>query len=124
LQVKTPSLSFRQTQRIKKPSVFKQIFSQSSIKCSERFVLLLAVKSPIDTARLGIVVSKRNFRRAHERNYLKRMIRESFRHHQTQLDALDILIIPRRDMLHLPRPDIHIQMAKLWSRLENRLKTF
>jgi ribonuclease P protein component len=47
-------------------------------------------------ARLGIVVSKRIARRAVDRSYLKRLIRETFRREQEKLIGFDVLVRPRR----------------------------
>ena len=47
-------------------------------------------------ARLGIVVSKRVARRAVDRSYVKRLIRETFRREQQRLIGFDVLVRPRR----------------------------
>ena len=46
-------------------------------------------------ARLGIVVSKRVARRAVDRTYVKRLIRETFRREQKKLAGFDVLVRPR-----------------------------
>lgn len=47
-------------------------------------------------ARLGIVVGKRVARRAVDRGYLKRLVRETFRREQQGLSGFDLLVRPRR----------------------------
>ncbi len=42
--------------------------------------------------RLGLVVAKKVAKRAHERNYMKRVLREWFRLHKQQLPAQDIVV--------------------------------
>ena len=44
------------------------------------------------TARLGLVVPKRNAKRAVHRNLVKRLAREAFRHVCTQLPAHDLVL--------------------------------
>jgi ribonuclease P protein component len=44
-------------------------------------------------ARLGLAISKKNCRAAATRNRIKRIIRESFRHHQLMLTGLDVVVI-------------------------------
>ena len=43
-------------------------------------------------ARVGLIVGKRGVAKAHERNRIKRVIRDYFRQQQQELAALDIVI--------------------------------
>ena len=43
-------------------------------------------------ARLGLVVSMKTARRAHERNYMKRVIRDWFRRHKAALPPRDFVV--------------------------------
>jgi ribonuclease P protein component len=44
------------------------------------------------SARLGLIVAKRHVPRAHARNRIKRVLRESFRLRRPELPAFDIVI--------------------------------
>ena len=44
-------------------------------------------------ARVGLAIAKKNCRAATARNRIKRIVRESFRHHQAMLDGLDIVVM-------------------------------
>ena len=44
-------------------------------------------------ARLGLAISKKNCRLAVGRNRLKRVVRESFRHHCEDLKGLDVVVL-------------------------------
>lgn len=44
-------------------------------------------------ARLGLAISRKHCRSAAGRNRLKRIVRESFRHHRGELDGLDIVVM-------------------------------
>lgn len=44
-------------------------------------------------ARLGLAISKKNCRLAVGRNRLKRVVRESFRHHYEYLKGLDVVVL-------------------------------
>lgn len=43
-------------------------------------------------ARLGLVVAKKTAKRANKRNYMKRVIREWFRHRRPHLPPVDLVI--------------------------------
>lgn len=55
-------------------------------------------------ARLGIVVAKRNVKLAVERNKLKRLVRESFRMQQQNLNGLDVVVVIKKNFLHDLKP--------------------
>jgi ribonuclease P protein component len=44
-------------------------------------------------ARLGIIASRKNFSRAADRNKIKRLIREAFRHHTVKTCPVDIVVL-------------------------------
>lgn len=55
----------------------------------------LSDQAPVEPARLGLVVGKKHLKKAVDRNRFKRLVRESFRHHQEQLKGLDIIVLAR-----------------------------
>lgn len=69
------------------------------------------------SARLGLAISRRVSKRAVQRNRLKRLIRESFRHHLPLLPAVDILVIARSSALAVSGADLLEDLAALWRRL-------
>ena len=52
---------------------------------------------PQSASRLGLAVGKKRIRRAVARNRIKRLIRESFRHHAHLLPGLDVVVLCRCD---------------------------
>ena len=47
--------------------------------------------------RLGISVAKRFFKKAHDRNRWKRLVRESFRTHKGLLSSIDVVVVVRKE---------------------------
>lgn len=45
--------------------------------------------------KLGLAIAKKRAKRAVDRNRLKRVARESFRHHSHQLDGLELVVMNR-----------------------------
>jgi ribonuclease P protein component len=75
--------------------VFRGLLRSKRVARGERF-LVQAAANRANLARLGIVVGKRVAPRAVDRNYLKRLVRETFRREQQQLRGFDVLVRPRR----------------------------
>lgn len=63
------------------------------------------------TARLGIVVAKKNLPRAIDRNALKRIVREAFRNQRSSLPPRDMLVRLRFSLKGQPRADWRRRVA-------------
>lgn len=61
-------------------------------------------------------------RRAHERNRVKRLARESFRLHQQQLDLLDIVLMPKIGIEAVPNAELQQQLQFAWQKLQRLAK--
>jgi ribonuclease P protein component len=84
---------FSPDQRLHKPAEFGRVFAEAA-RSSDRFFTVLARSSGRAVARLGLTVSRRAARRAVDRNKLKRLARESFRH-QRALPPWDFVVLAR-----------------------------
>ena len=78
---------------------------------------VLAVRNERDTARIGLIISRRAVRKAVERNRIKRQIRESFRHWQSRLDRLDIVVIGRSGIASQSNRVLTQSLERIWRRL-------
>lgn len=83
--------TFKKHERLTHRKVIDQLF-QEGTAFKQYPLMLLALSNPIPTEeplQVVVVVSKRNFKRAVDRNRIKRLMRESWRHHKNALrDAL------------------------------------
>ncbi|MNN00060.1 Ribonuclease P protein component [compost metagenome] len=111
------SRDFSRDKRLLTARHFTAVFDSPTTKVPGKHVLLLARENALDHPRLGLVIGKKNVKLAVERNRLKRIIRESFRHHQEALAGMDIVIIARRGLGDMENPELHQQFGKLWKRL-------
>ena len=80
--------------------------------------MALACPNGLDHPRLGLVISKKNVRRAVDRNRLKRLTRESVRLQQDALPAVDIVLLARRGASELDKATLQRQLFGMWRRLE------
>lgn len=109
---------FPRTARLLSSGEFRRVFEQADFRAPHPFFLMLAIQcSSRDTARLGLVVAKKNIRKAVDRNRIKRLIRESFRHHLAELPSLDIVVLVRKEAGPAENSQLLAALDKLWSRL-------
>lgn len=87
-------LGFSRRQRLSKAAEFEAVFDH---RCAVRtaYFQVLAKPNEVGHARLGLVVSRRLFPHAVDRNRIRRRIREAFRQLAPQLPALDIVVRPQ-----------------------------
>lgn len=78
---------------------FQLVFKGTECRSSDKALTLLARQNGLDHARLGLAISKRFIKTAVGRNRVKRLLRESFRQHQSMLAGLDIVVL-NRDAAH------------------------
>ncbi|VAY02326.1 Ribonuclease P protein component [Arsenophonus endosymbiont of Aleurodicus dispersus] len=66
--------------------------------------------------RIGLHITKKNVKLAHERNRIKRLTREYFRLHQHELPSMDFVILVRKGVADLDNQKITKILGKLWRR--------
>ncbi|MCG2609713.1 ribonuclease P protein component [Acinetobacter sp. ANC 4169] len=108
--------------RIRCAADYKSVFDGALFKVHQPHFLFLAKNSEQPKSRLGIVVAKKKVRRAHERNRVKRLARESFRLHQQQLDLLDIVVMPKMGIEAIPNEELQQQLQFAWQKLQRLAK--
>ena len=113
---------FGKTYRLLTPGDFKTVFDDVNWKASTQLLTALSRENSSNKARLGVVISKRNYRLAVERNRIKRLIRESFRHDRHKLDGLDIVILVRKGFQDVDNRTVTEQLTKLWKRLQRNVQ--
>lgn len=103
-------------------SDYKSVFDGALFKVHQPHFLFLATITKQPKSRLGLVVAKKKVRRAHERNRVKRLARESFRLHQQQLEQLDIVVMPKIGIDTIPNAELHQQLQFAWQKLQRLAK--
>ena len=114
--------SFSADVRIRCAADYKNVFDGALFKVHQPHFLFLAKFSEQPNSRLGIVVAKKKVRRAHERNRVKRLARESFRLHQQQLDQLDIVVMPKMGIEAIPNAELQQQLQFAWQKMQRLAK--
>ncbi len=115
------SNKFPSSLRLHTATEFKQVF-QGSKRLALRHVAVLSRKNNLNHARIGISISRRYIRNAVDRNYIKRIARETFRLRQEQLIGLDIVIVAYKGAEHIDRPKLRKELDDLWAKLISQHK--
>jgi ribonuclease P protein component len=110
---------FPRAARLLKASQFRRVF-QRARRVSDRNFTVLARANDDQDARLGLAISKKQARRAVDRNRLKRLVRESFRHHKAALHGLDLVVMARSHALSCTRGELHESLERLWQAILSR----
>ncbi|TCP13893.1 ribonuclease P protein component [Bisgaardia hudsonensis] len=97
------------------PSQFKYVF-QEPLRASTPEITILARQNNSDNPRLGLAIPKKHLKRAHDRNRVKRISRESFRLLQHQLPNYDFIIIAKAGIGKLDNATLFQILDKLWKR--------
>ena len=107
---------FSRTFRLREEKAFRNLLSAGE-KISTAFFFIRHRINDSEHPRLGIVVPKKNFRRAVDRNRLKRLTRESFRRVAGQLPAHDFLVYYLASALRAERVVLSRSLRESWSRI-------
>lgn len=64
-----------------------------------------------------MAIARKKVRRAVDRNRIKRIVRESFRHRRQQLHGLDVVVLARPDAATASNADLSKALDGLWLRI-------
>ena len=109
---------FPRTARLLTPAQYSQVFA-SPTKFFQPGLLFLCRLNGLSYNRLGLAVSKKNQPHAVDRNRVKRLIRESFRHQLNDI-GLDVVVLTRNPIVNMDNTQIFEQLDWLWQRAKKR----
>ncbi len=97
---------FSRKQRIVRSADYQRIFSGGR-RNAGRYQVLWVAEGPTEVPRVGVVASKRTFRRAVDRARAKRLLREAFRLNRDHLARhTDCVLVARRAILDAKLGDV------------------
>jgi ribonuclease P protein component len=114
-----PDLKFTKKNRLLSSADFKDVFDNNTFKVSHPKLLLLAHFTQHPTSRLGLVVGKKNIPTAVGRNFVKRVVRETFRS-TSFLKPVDVIFLARKNADKLSPSELSLLLQQSWCRLHDR----
>lgn len=112
-------LSFPRTSRLLQADAFKRVFQRAE-RLSDRYWTLLYRTNERTNSRIGLAISKKVARRAVSRNRLKRIARETFRHVQVELGAIDVVIMAKPHAQAATATELRRSIDRHWRKLQQR----
>lgn len=104
---------FPKEYRLNTPAEFSQVFKKPQKLYAEGLTILY-VENGMAYARLGMAIAKKHAKRAVLRNRVRRLIRENFRQHATQLAGFDVVILANRLVKPLELDSWFRELPKKW----------
>ena len=99
---------------------FDAVLSHRTIQLRSGSFRLYATANSESGARLGLIVGKRQLKRAVDRNRVKRVLRETFRTRRSILPPIDIVV----QLADRPRSDlVSGEVVSMWPRLVSAIGT-
>lgn len=108
---------FDKTRRLLSKSDYDVVFKQAEKLVVSEFIFLYR-SNTVGHARLGLAISKKALSKAHDRNRIKRLLRETFRNN-TNISSVDVIVLIRGNVKHVQNKDIIKKLERAWNKLVN-----
>lgn len=77
-------------------------------------IIILGRENKLSYPRVGFIITKKNIKYAHDRNRIKRLLREYFRLNQKKMLKMDFVVLIKKCILDLNNFKINKILKKLW----------
>ena len=112
---------FPRAARLLRPGDYRHVFARS-VRSTDSLFTVLARANDENEARLGLAISKKQLRRAVERNRIKRLVRESFRRQRAAMPPLDLVVLARRVTGRATNSQLRDSIKLHWQRLAGQCR--
>ena len=106
--------AFNKTQRLLTKKDYNHVFEHAKKIATPEFIILFR-ENNLGYSRLGLALSKKMIAKAHDRNRIKRLLRENFR--QKELPAIDMVFLARQGVAKQTNTHINARLGKTWEKL-------
>lgn len=110
------SACFKRRTRLTVRADYRYVFERP-LKSRDRYFTVLARHSALGFPRLGLAISRKAAKFAVDRNRIKRVVRESFRHHQPILGSIDIVVLGQPKLTEHSNQILFASLQRHWARL-------
>lgn len=111
--------SFPREARLLDAAGYGQVFKRNK-RLANRYWIVLGHRSGSDQSRLGLAIAKKRAKRAVDRNRIKRIARESFRHNKVRLKGYDAVVMNKDHATTASAVELRQSLDTLWVDLVNK----
>ena len=108
--------------RLRRKADFEAAYARGR-RFGNGFFAVTAMPNDIGGPRLGLAVSVKNAGGSVERNRIRRTIRESFRLHQHELPAIDLVVSARARARDAAGTELRASLLSLWQKVTEQCAT-
>lgn len=105
---------FDKTRRLRNKKDYESVFKGANKTSTSEFIILHQSGS-LKTARLGLAISKKALPKAHQRNRIKRLLRESFR--RRELPSMDVVFLAKHGIAKRENKVLFEKLSLIWDKL-------
>jgi len=116
-QTVTTTFRLEKHQRLKKPAEYQHVYRSKQWGGSKHFTFNVLANDADDKNKLGVTVSKKVSKRAVDRNRLKRVMREFFRAHQTELNGANLVLTAKPSSNSANKEELQLSLNDLWTKV-------
>jgi len=111
------SFRFKFNQHLRGRDAFSRVLNEGR-RCRVNSLSVFSCPNHLTYCRIGIILSKKQVKRAVDRNYIKRLLKESFRLSQTQFTNMDFVIFGYSGLVHMTKPELRALVTSIWQKLQ------
>ena len=122
MPTKRSCINFPRHARLLLPAEYNRVFAAGR-RFSGACVTLVAARVDLSTAkqqdcypRLGLALAKKQIKRSHERNRVKRLLRECFRANSQRLTGLELIAMAKTAAQKAPNSALFLEIERLITR--------
>jgi ribonuclease P protein component len=105
--------------RIRQPAEFKQAFAKG-FRIARPPLTAVCRPNGAERPRLGLAIARKAAPRAVDRNRIKRIIREEFRHNQARLPAVDLVFFGTAGLAAMEAERLRKTLGEIWLKVIDR----
>ena len=111
------NFNFPSKNRLLNKEQFDAVFQKREKQYSHCFISYVAENTE-GFPRVGVILSKKQIRLATQRNTIRRIVKESFRHAIRDLPNVDIVIIGLKNATQVSKKDFARRIAQQWEKYQ------